>query len=48
MTLARGEFAHTIDPLEREWLVTNGLGGFALSIVLGTPSWTYAFADALP
>src|SRR5438093_1139543 len=31
--LARSDFAHAGNSLEREWLVTNGLGGFASGTV---------------
>ena len=33
MTLARADFAHLPSAFEREWLVTNGLGGFACGTV---------------
>jgi predicted glycogen debranching enzyme len=32
-TLARSEFGRTADSFDREWLVTNGLGGFASGTV---------------
>jgi glycogen debranching enzyme len=47
MTLGRGEIARTIDPLEREWLVTNGLGGFAQAwSVAETPRLWHSICNA--
>src|SRR5687767_2342154 len=36
---ARGEEARQL--LRREWLVTNGLGGYASATIAGTVTWRY-------
>src|SRR3954471_18572750 len=39
LTTARGEDARQL--LRREWLVTNGLGGYASGTISGSVTWRY-------
>src|SRR6266853_3918553 len=39
LTRARGEDARRL--LRREWLATNGLGGYASGTISGTVTWRY-------
>src|SRR5215813_11679056 len=48
LTRARGEDVRQL--LRREWLVTNGLGGYASGTISGSVTWRYhgLFIAALP
>ncbi|HEX3033418.1 MAG TPA: glycogen debranching enzyme N-terminal domain-containing protein, partial [Bacillota bacterium] len=41
MTFGKAEFKYFSRSIEKEWLVTNGLGGFASSTIVGANTCRY-------
>ncbi|MEM2108714.1 MAG: glycogen debranching enzyme N-terminal domain-containing protein, partial [Candidatus Bathyarchaeia archaeon] len=41
ISLTDGELAHFDEAIQKEWLITNGLGGYAASTVLGLNTRKY-------